>query len=160
MACVREAGVVNWNGQVQSISAHPLQVPWYLPAVKTNGQWEYNATSNKSPGPLHPSHNSLAIIYVTRNGSLKLLSQAANSPQWPEIKGDLESISSSSDLLTHASFSPEPGTPRLISITNAHFQIFCADRFRWEHASGNTSFMWTVTSLSDTGRLPEISIAR
>ena len=48
---------------------------------------------------------------VTRNGALRLFYQGGNAIKWPEIKGELESISSSGDLITHAAFAGEPGMP-------------------------------------------------
>ena len=77
-----------------------------LPAIKRNERWEYPTHSVKTYGPHSTLSGFPAAIGVSRNGSLRLF---YHKQQWLELRGDLGSISSVEDLLSHAAFVGEPG---------------------------------------------------
>jgi mediator of RNA polymerase II transcription subunit 16 len=52
-------------------------------------------------GPSHPNPAKSAFVYVTTNGSLRVL-YPQNNNKWFEAHTELESIVSSDDLITHA----------------------------------------------------------
>jgi mediator of RNA polymerase II transcription subunit 16 len=59
-------------------------------------------------GPFHPLPGKIALVVVTRNGTLRLLFQAADS-KWLDISVELNSGNSSQDHITHATFCPDRG---------------------------------------------------
>lgn len=68
----------------------------------------YSEEKAKSTGPFHPA-NKLAIVLVTRSGSLKILYQVPDG-KWSEVTTELKNLSSSDEVLTHAVISSMPGT--------------------------------------------------
>ncbi len=62
-------------------------------------------------GPYHPAGPSppkAALVSVTRSGVLRLLFQQPEN-KWGETHTDLEAVTTSNDLLTHASFCSDRG---------------------------------------------------
>ena len=58
-------------------------------------------------GPYNPSGKS-ALVAVTRNGTLRLLLQGADS-RWQDASAEIESTLTSADVLTHAAFCGDKG---------------------------------------------------
>lgn len=59
-------------------------------------------------GPHNPNTNKSALLAVTRSGIIRLLLQGQDM-SWQEIKTEIDSISSSSELLTHAAMCADKG---------------------------------------------------
>lgn len=62
-------------------------------------------------GPFHPANKS-ALVAVTRGGTLRLVYQQQDS-RWLEATTEIESVSSSVDLMTHGSFCADKGADYL-----------------------------------------------
>lgn len=85
------------------------QFPLYHPSTKgSNGQGSYGVTMHKPTGPFHP-HNKTALVCVTRGCIFRMLYQQADG-RWSEVRTELESLNSSNDALTHASFCSHQGS--------------------------------------------------
>ncbi|KAI9763955.1 MAG: mediator complex subunit [Geoglossum simile] len=97
--------------------------PLYRPAVKdSNGQFQYSATNHKTFGPFHPMPSRSTLIGVTRGGMVRLWYQQHDA-RWLEVNTELESIGSSDDLLSHASFSSDRDNSLLLVIHTTSHQI-------------------------------------
>ena len=71
-----------------------------------NGVWKYNFSQYEAKGPYGPFQKS-AFIIVTRGASVKLFHHGNN--EWLEVKAEIDGISSSEDMLTHADFCSDKG---------------------------------------------------
>lgn len=80
----------------------------YGPAVRENGKYQFNSSIIHASGPFHPNPSKSALVCVTANGLLKLF-YAQNSNQLLETQLEMESITSSDDLITHAAIYPDRG---------------------------------------------------
>lgn len=78
------------------------------PAIKEASGFRYDASTAPNLGPTHPIPTKSAFVYVTSNGSLRLLWLQSNG-KWLESHTELESIISSDDLITHAAICAERG---------------------------------------------------
>ncbi|KAH0544055.1 hypothetical protein FGG08_001673 [Glutinoglossum americanum] len=97
--------------------------PLYRPVVKdNNGQFQYPATNHKTFGPFHPIPSRATLIGVTRGGMVRLWYQQHDT-RWLEVNTELESIGSSDDLLSHASFSSDKDNSLLLAVHTASHQI-------------------------------------
>ena len=65
-------------------------------------------------GPLNPNGNKSALVAVTRGGAIRLLAQGQDA-RWQDIRTDVDSISSSSGLLSHAALSADKGLHPLLN---------------------------------------------
>ncbi|KAK0633513.1 mediator complex, subunit Med16 [Immersiella caudata] len=74
----------------------------YGPAVWTNSEYKFENTIIASSGPWHPNSGKSALLCVTTGGFLKLLF-SQNNNRIEETSLELESVTSSDDLITHAS---------------------------------------------------------
>jgi mediator of RNA polymerase II transcription subunit 16, fungi type len=74
----------------------------YGPAVWTNSEYKFDNTIIASSGPWHPNSGKSALLCVTTGGFLKLLF-SQNNNRIEETSLELESVTSSDDLITHAS---------------------------------------------------------
>ena len=59
-------------------------------------------------GPFHPLPSKIALVVVTRNDSLRLLFQTADS-KWLDISVELNGSNSSQGHITHAALCPDKG---------------------------------------------------
>ena len=84
------------------------QFPLYGSAIKNEGQFHHSFSEYKVMGPYHPQ-NRAALVCVTRGGTLRLLYQQPDA-RWAEAKESLDSLGSSDDVLSHASFGADRGT--------------------------------------------------
>ncbi|KFY20265.1 hypothetical protein V491_03862 [Pseudogymnoascus sp. VKM F-3775] len=71
-------------------------------AVKTSTDYRYEISQAIAFGPCFPNAHKSALITVSTSGSLSLLWPQADG-KWHELSSEIESISSSDDLITHAS---------------------------------------------------------
>ncbi|KAI9644713.1 Mediator of RNA polymerase II transcription subunit 16 [Ciborinia camelliae] len=92
------------------------------PAVKEASGIRYDASQAPILGPTHPSHTRSAFVYVTTNGSLRLL-WLQNNNKWFESHTELESIVSSDDLITHAAICAERTPSLLIALATGSKQL-------------------------------------
>ena len=74
---------------------------------KKEGQWRVPVAQFESRGPSNPS-GKVALVAVTRGGTVRLLYQNPDTA-FQEVKHELDGFSTSGDLLTHATLSPDKG---------------------------------------------------
>lgn len=72
------------------------------PAVREGARYRYDSSFIHSFGPFHPNPSKSALVCVTANGQAKLFF-SQNNNRVEETSLDIERISSSDDLITHAS---------------------------------------------------------
>lgn len=78
----------------------------YGPAQKTDSTYHYNSSFIHAEGPTHPQPGRSALLTVSAGGLLKVTwMQANNKPD--ESRLELESLSSSDELISHAAFASE-----------------------------------------------------
>lgn len=82
--------------------------------------WHFLISKSNPTGPMNPNGNRSALLAVTRAGVIRLLVQGQDS-RWQEIETELDSVSSSSGLLSHAAWCADKGLPPLLDelITDA-----------------------------------------
>lgn len=80
----------------------------YGPAVRENEKYQYGNSITAAFGPWHPNPQKSSLVCVTANGFLKLF-YSQNSNQVQETQLEMESITSSDDLITHAAICPDRG---------------------------------------------------
>ncbi|KAK7714166.1 Mediator of RNA polymerase II transcription subunit 16 [Diaporthe eres] len=90
----------------------------YGPAVRESGKYQFNSSIIQASGPWHPNPSKSALVSVTANGLLKLF-YPQNSSQLQETQLELESITSSDDLITHAAMCPDRGKLVVVLATTA-----------------------------------------
>ena len=83
-------------------------------AAKEEDGWRYNIRPVPLQGIQNPWKRPGACIVVTKGGALILIYTDDESPH--EIKNELDGISTSNDLVTHASLCPEKGESVLEAI--------------------------------------------
>jgi mediator of RNA polymerase II transcription subunit 16 len=76
----------------------------YSPAVRTGDRktYDYKTTVVPCPKPFHPNQGKSALVCVTTNGFLKLFF-SQNNNRMEESTIELDNVTSSDDLITHAS---------------------------------------------------------
>lgn len=84
------------------------QFPLYRPTVKQNGQWKFAVSQHKLMGPHNPSTNKSALVAVTRGGGIRILLQGQDM-RWQDAKAEIDGISTSAELLTHAALCADKG---------------------------------------------------
>lgn len=86
-----------------SLFSHSAQVHGiYGPAIWMQSEYRYDQKVYQAYGPWHPNPGKSALLCVTTNGVLKLFF-SQNSNRIEETALELESVTSSDDLITHAS---------------------------------------------------------
>jgi len=78
----------------------------YGPAVWKQSEYRYENYVTPAHGPWHPHPNKSALLCVTTNGDLKLMYHQNNN-RLEETAVELESVTSSNDLITHAALCSE-----------------------------------------------------
>lgn len=86
------------------------------PAVKDNDKYSYQNSVYQSPGPFHPNASRSSFVCVTAGGILKLFF-TQNSNQVQDIHLEMESITSSDDLITHAAICSEKGKTSTVPVS-------------------------------------------
>ncbi|KAK4128203.1 hypothetical protein N657DRAFT_638626 [Parathielavia appendiculata] len=98
--------------------------PFYVshgPAIINQSEHRYEHQFHQAFGPWHPNPAKSALLCVTTSGSLKLLF-TANSQRPEETAIELESVTSSDELITHASLCSDKNT-LLIALATASKQL-------------------------------------
>lgn len=103
----------------------------YRPAVKApNGQWVFGGSRFKQSGPHNPhligeqqSRNKAALVTVTRSGAIRLFYQGPDGARWLDFKGELQCISTTAELLTHAAICADKDSSLLIATHNVSRRI-------------------------------------
>ncbi|QSZ30359.1 hypothetical protein DSL72_004882 [Monilinia vaccinii-corymbosi] len=99
-----------------------LQSIQHGPAVKDASGMRYDGSQAPLLGPTYPIPSKSAFLYITTNGTLRLL-WLQNNGKWFESHTELESIVSSDDLITHAAICAERGPSLLIALATASKQL-------------------------------------
>ncbi|KAL2199805.1 mediator complex, subunit Med16 [Corynascus similis CBS 632.67] len=96
---------------------------WLPPGMAPNKQAEYKYEYQAYPasGPWHPNLSKSALLCVTTNGALRLF-YTQNSSRLEETALELESVTSSDELITHASICSDRNT-LLIALATASKQL-------------------------------------
>ena len=76
-------------------------------------------------GPHNPNPRGSAMVAVTRGGTIRLLVQGPDM-RWHDTRTEIDNISSSSGLLTHAAMSADKGL-QLLLVTSADADRNCPD---------------------------------
>ncbi|KAK4242361.1 hypothetical protein C8A03DRAFT_40329 [Achaetomium macrosporum] len=92
------------------------------PATRAqNGDYKYDHQFYPASGPWHPSSSKSSFLCVTTNGTLKLFFLQSNG-RLEETAIELESVTSSDDLITHASICSDKNT-LLLALATASKQL-------------------------------------
>ncbi|KFY19349.1 hypothetical protein V493_08002, partial [Pseudogymnoascus sp. VKM F-4281 (FW-2241)] len=83
-------------------------------AVKTSTDYRYEISQAIAFGPCYPSAHKSALITVSTNGFLSLLWPQGDG-KWHELSSEIEGISSSDDLITHASICADKNNTLLLA---------------------------------------------
>ncbi|KAK1776186.1 mediator complex subunit 16-domain-containing protein [Copromyces sp. CBS 386.78] len=86
-----------------------------------DGLYKYEVSYTKTTGPHHPNPNRNALVSITTNGLLRLVF-LNNNGRLEETAIELESITSSDDLITHAALCNDRNT-LLIALATASKQL-------------------------------------
>jgi hypothetical protein len=78
----------------------------YGPANKHGNGYTYESSFVHAGGPTHPTPGKSALFTVTSNGTLRMI-WSQNTNRVEETTIELESVNSSEDQVTHASFASE-----------------------------------------------------
>ncbi|KAG6288143.1 hypothetical protein E4U09_005736 [Claviceps aff. purpurea] len=78
----------------------------YGPANKQGNGYQYESSFYHALGPCHPNPNKSAFFCIGMNGTLKMY-WAQNNGRIEETTMELESVSATDELVTHASFSSD-----------------------------------------------------
>ncbi|KMU72986.1 hypothetical protein CISG_09659 [Coccidioides immitis RMSCC 3703] len=107
-------------------------------ASKTNGRWVYSRYVRRPLGPFHPLNKS-ALVCVTRSGHIRLLYQSQD-PKWNEVHVDLQTVSCSDDILTHAALSASQGGSILMVTYSTQHRLFVYRvHIKWDAAPVDTT---------------------
>ncbi|KAL8723808.1 MAG: hypothetical protein Q9181_007179 [Wetmoreana brouardii] len=101
--------------RIDDLRITQLQFP--RPAAKApNGQWAFAGSRLKLTGPHNPhvigeqpSKNKAAFVTVTRNAVIRLIYQGPDAARWLDFKGELDTVSTADDLLTHVAICADKG---------------------------------------------------
>ncbi|KAK4154621.1 hypothetical protein C8A00DRAFT_14256 [Chaetomidium leptoderma] len=91
------------------------------PAIKNQSEYRYEHQFYQAFGPWHPLPGKSAFLCVTTNGSLKLFFMQHNA-RMEETAIELESVTSSDDLITHASLCSDKNN-LLVALATASKQL-------------------------------------
>jgi len=100
----------------------------YGPATRNQSEYKFETSVTPASGPWHPNSGKSALLCVTTSGFLKLIF-SQNNNRIEETSLELDSVTSSDDLITHASICSEKSTsvsfrsPSLIGVLTP-----CRDR--------------------------------
>ncbi|RSL56616.1 hypothetical protein CEP53_006736 [Fusarium sp. AF-6] len=78
----------------------------YGPATKHGNGYTYESSFVQAGGPSHPNPAKSALFTLTANGTLRMI-WSQNNNRIEETTIELESVSSSDDVITHAAFASE-----------------------------------------------------
>ncbi|KAK4168613.1 hypothetical protein QBC43DRAFT_103265 [Cladorrhinum sp. PSN259] len=92
------------------------------PATWTGQEYKHSMTISPAFAPWHPNIGKSAFLCVTTNGLLKLFF-SQNNTRIEETALELDSITSSDDLITHASICSDKSGTLLIALATASKQL-------------------------------------
>lgn len=81
----------------------------YGPAIKTGNGYSYETSFVNAGFPSHPSPAKSALFTLTTNGTLRMF-WSQNNNRLEETTMELESVNSSDELVTHATFASGKST--------------------------------------------------
>ncbi len=110
----------------------------YGPAVWQQTDYKYESLPVPAFGPFHPNPVKSSLLCITTNGLLKLF-YCQSTSKVEEVTLELESITSSDDLITHASICSDKSTASFYPID----VLTCADKAP-RHPSYRTSYSITT----------------
>ncbi|KAF4984834.1 hypothetical protein FZEAL_62 [Fusarium zealandicum] len=90
----------------------------YGPATKHGNGYTYESSFVHAGGPSHPNPAKSALFTITTNGILRMIWSQSNN-RIEETTMELESVSSSDEVITHASFASEKKHLLLALATNS-----------------------------------------
>ncbi|KAL8633552.1 hypothetical protein Q9189_000705 [Teloschistes chrysophthalmus] len=134
------------------------------PAAKLqDGQWSFSGYRPKLTGPHNPhvqqpTKNKAAFVTVTRTAVLRMLYQGSDGTRWLEFRGELDTVSIPSDLLTHVAICADKDSSLLIatygskSIRTYRVEVdWQAQRFLVEHLKTIEDLSSTRSNLDASG---------
>ncbi|KAI4108006.1 MAG: hypothetical protein L6R37_001288 [Teloschistes peruensis] len=140
------------------------------PAAKLqDGQWAFSGYRPKLTGPHNPhvqqtTKNKAAFVTVTRTAVLRMVYQGPDGTRWLEFRGELDTVSIPSDLLTHVAICADKDSSLLIatygseSIRTYRVEVdWQAQRFLVEHLKTIEDLASTRSNL-DPSVLPSTSV--
>ena len=79
--------------------------------LKAQDQWNFTVSQQRFLGPRNPYQQTnnpqkATLVAVTKSGMIRVLYQGQEN-RWQDFKSESETISSPSELLTHATMCPE-----------------------------------------------------
>jgi mediator of RNA polymerase II transcription subunit 16, fungi type len=77
------------------------------PAVRDGNAYKYESSYIPAVPPWHPNMAKSSFMAVSTNGLLRLLYVQNSSSQIEEVSMELEAVTSSDDLVTHAGLSSD-----------------------------------------------------
>ncbi|KAJ9668679.1 Mediator of RNA polymerase II transcription subunit 16 [Coniosporium apollinis] len=108
-----------------SIIPHFQKRVLYHTADRSGDQWNFRMSFHQSFDAHNPVSSKAALIYTTRNGTVKLLYQPSkDSSQWREATTELPGFSSAQDLLTHAAFTSDNDGSLLLAVHNLNRHLY------------------------------------
>ena len=128
-------------------SSEFLQVPQYRSAVKQDGQWNYTVTQQEMKGPYNPwaiRAPLSAMIMVSRGGSVRLIYQGQDN-QWQDARWDIDNLSTSNDLLTHAALCPDKGMFRVPQLCTPLMPLLGDSLLLVAHTAGKQLRLYRAT---------------
>jgi mediator of RNA polymerase II transcription subunit 16 len=90
----------------------------YGPAVWNQTEYKFEQSVTHASGPWHPNHTKSALLWVTTNGFLKLMFPQNNN-KIEETSLELDSVTTSDDLVTHASICSDKSGSALPVLTRS-----------------------------------------
>ncbi|OBT52775.1 hypothetical protein VE04_06832 [Pseudogymnoascus sp. 24MN13] len=106
-------------------------------AVKTSTDYRYEISQAIAFGPCFPNAHKSALITVSTGGSLSLLWPQADG-KWHELSSDIEVISSSDDLITHASICADKNNTLLLAFATTAKKLSIARiAIKWGSPTAN-----------------------
>ncbi|MCJ1479591.1 mediator complex subunit [Lambiella insularis] len=121
-------------------------VPLYRSATRQDGQWNYAATQYEMKGPHNPwaiKAPLSAMVVISRGGTLRLIYQGQDA-QWQDVRHEIDELSTSNDLFTHASLCSDKGESLLLAVHTAGKQLrLYRVTIDWQQSTGKDQ----ITSL-------------
>jgi len=88
--------------------------------------YRYEPILSPAWGPIHPNHTKSALVCVTTNGLLKMLFPQNNN-RIEETSIELESVTASDDLITHAAIGADRSMSSRFCLRHEGLKLICLD---------------------------------
>ncbi|KAL1306804.1 hypothetical protein AAFC00_005461 [Neodothiora populina] len=119
-----------------STTSGPQRVPLIAPSTKDGNRWHTSMSPYQYQHITHPFEGRSAFLCVTRNNHVKLIYQQPSQP-WQETTMELGELSSSGDLLTHASFGEAQGQLLLVTYDASNCLRLYRVHILWNQVQGD-----------------------